>query len=268
VPQARWGEDAGFFGPRHAFRESLILRALRWVPPGVHLECAAGLGSLAQALAARGFRVVAADASWKSLVVARRMRGKVGHWVVADLRRLPFRTAAFASATCAETLEHVAEDRRALEELSRVLRPGGVLAGSVPHDPRQWSAWDDWAGHVRRYLRPELEEKLAAAGFAGNVRDWGFPLVRLYDALFLRRVNRRRLRLPGPAEADPLLGRLAKLARAGWLVRAVERVFALDRLFAGCGLGVGLVFFARKQQDTSSAPGQVCDTPARREVRP
>jgi len=267
MPQARWGDDAAFFGPRHAFRESLILRLLRPVPPALHLECAAGLGSLAQALVSRGFRVVAADASWRSLVVARRLRGNVGHLVVADLRRLPFRSASFASATSAETLEHVVEDDQALKELWRVLRPGGVLAGTVPHDPRQWSAWDDWAGHVRRYRKAELEEKLAAAGFAGKVQDWGFPLVRLYDTLFLRRVNRRRLQLPGPGEADPLLGRVSQLARAGWLVRLVERVFALDRLFAGGGLGVGLLFFARKLPDPPRALGQVCHTPPTREVR-
>lgn len=254
MPRAEWGEDAEFFGPRHAYREGLILSALAEVRPGRHLECAAGLGSLASALAARGFRVVAADASWKSLAVARKLHGKKAFLpVVADVCRLPFRAGTFGSATSAETLEHIPEDRQALREFARVLQDGGVLAGTVPHDPRQWSAWDEWAGHVRRYTRRELREKLQEAGFTARVRDWGFPLVRLYDALCLRRVNRRRLEIATPAAQDPKLRWFARLGRIRPVVALVRGLFAVDTLFAGSGRGVGLVFVAEKRRQAGCA---------------
>jgi SAM-dependent methyltransferase len=201
---------------------------------------------LAQALAQRGFRVVAADASWKSLLVARRLRGQGLLLVVADLRRLPFAPGTFPSASSAETLEHLEEDEKALAELFRVLKDGGLLVGTVPHDPRQWSAWDQWAGHVRRYKKGELEEKLARAGFVPCVKGWGFPLVRLYDALFLKRVNRRRLELPGPARSDPFLRALSRLGRFRPAVAVARWAFHLDRLFLGCPWGVGLLFSAHK----------------------
>ncbi len=252
MPQARWGEDPEFFGPRHEFREGLILAMLPPRAGAHHLECAAGLGSLAQALAGRGFRVVAADASWKSLMVARRLRGPVFLPVVADVRRLPFPAGTFASASSAETLEHVPEDQQALAELFRVLQPGGRLVGSVPADPRQWSAWDDWAGHLRRYRKGELNDKLRQAGFAARVRSWGFPLVRVYDRLFLQRVNLRRLELDGPARSDTFLRRLAGLARHRWLVALVRLGFQLDRLFLGSPWGVGLLFSAVKPAGSSS----------------
>ncbi|MGC8917077.1 MAG: class I SAM-dependent methyltransferase [Thermoanaerobaculum sp.] len=246
MPKAQWGEDAEFFGPRHDAREARILRLLGGTPPGLHLECAAGLGSLAAKLTARGFRVVAADASWKSLMVAKRLHGSVFYPVVADMCRLPFRGGVFASATSAETLEHIDDDGKALAELARVLVPGGVLAGTVPHDPQQWSSWDEWAGHRRRYTQGELAAKLSEAGFSPRVRDWGFPAVRLYDALFLRPLNRRRLELPGPADSDPPLRWVARLGRARPLVTVVGLVFRLDGLFAGSGRGVVLEFAARR----------------------
>lgn len=247
MPKAEWGEDAEFFGPRHAFRESRILHLLAKTPAGLHLECAAGLGSLSQALAARGFRVVAVDASWKSLVVARKLLGAGAFFpVVADACRLPFRSGTFSSATSAETLEHLANDQAALAEFARVLQEGGVFAGSVPHDPRQWSAWDEWAGHVRRYTMDELAKKLAGAGFQARVKDWGFPLVRLYDAVFLRRVNRRRLLISGPAGRDSKLSWVARVGRWRWVVAGVRLLFAFDNLFEGSGRGVGLLFFAKK----------------------
>ncbi len=245
MPKAQWGEDAEFFGPRHALRESRILQLLAQTPPGLHLECAAGLGSLSEALAARGFRVLAVDASLKSLVVARKVAGSFIP-VVADACRLPFRAGTFSSATSAETLEHLERDRQALAEFARVLQAGGVLAGSVPHDPQQWSAWDEWAGHLRRYSRSDLAQKLAEAGFQARVWDWGFPLVRLYDAVFLRRVNRRRLQIVGPAVRDPKLRWVARVGRWRWVVAVVRWLFNVDTLFEGSGYGVGLLFFAQK----------------------
>jgi SAM-dependent methyltransferase len=51
-----------------------------------------------------------------------------------DLRQLPFATHAFDAVNASEVIEHVRETDVALAELSRVLRPGGVLFVSVPID--------------------------------------------------------------------------------------------------------------------------------------
>ncbi len=251
--RATWGADPEFFGPRHAHREGRILRALGRTAGrgGLHLECAAGVGSLSLALARSGRRVVAADRSLRSLAVLRaRAAGTAAAPnvlpVAADLEALPFRDASFATATSAETLEHVPDDGAAARELARVLAPGGLLAGTVPAWPGQWSDWDDWAGHLRRYTPEGLEGLLRHAGLDPRVSTWGWPLVRLYDALFLRRVNRRRLRTDGPLESDPALRTVGRLGRHRGLVRLVRAAFALDRPFDGLPWGVGLLFTARK----------------------
>jgi SAM-dependent methyltransferase len=64
-------------------------------------------------------------------------------------QRLPFGTGSFDSASALDVLEHVSDDRRTLEELHRVLRPGGLLVVSVP------------ARHVLSVLDPD-DAKLKA----------------------------------------------------------------------------------------------------------
>lgn len=79
-----------------------------------------------------------------------------------EISALPFGDAAFDLVLACDVLEHTADDRRAFRELTRVLRPGGVLVFSVPLHPAQWTVFDDHVGHARRYAPVELRELLAA----------------------------------------------------------------------------------------------------------
>lgn len=251
--KAEWGADPEFFGPRHAHREDRIERAVRQRAPGagLHLECAAGVGSLSITLARHGFTVVAADMSLRSLAVVAHRADAAGLSeavlpVVADITNLPFADDTFPSASSAETLEHIPDDRAAVRDLGRVLATGGWLLGTVPADPNQWSDWDDWGGHLRRYRRPEMTELLRGAGLEPDVTVWGWPMLRIYDDVFMKRVNRRRLHNRGTLEDDPALARVSDLGKKRWLVNCVRGSFDIDRLFDGAPWGVGLLFKARK----------------------
>ena len=255
--RAEWGTDPEFFGPRHAHREDRILRAVRLrVPPcATHLECAAGVGSLSLTLARGGTTVIAADASLRSLAVVAERAWEAGLGgavlpVAADITALPFADGAFPGASSAETLEHIPDHRAASCELARVLAPGGWLLGTVPADPGQWSDWDDWGGHLRRYRRSEMETMLTKAGLEPEVTIWGWPLMRIYDDVFMKRVNRRRLEHDGRLDNDPALARISNLGKRRWLVNLVRRLFDVDRLFDGVPWGVGLLFQARKPERT------------------
>jgi hypothetical protein len=114
------------------------------------------------------------------------------------------------------------------------------------HRSWQWSDWDDWAGHLRRYSAPVMHEMLAGTGLQPLVVTWGWPLLRLYDGLFLKRVNRRRLRHNGAIEDDTALCTVSALGQRRGLVALVRSIFDLDRLFDGAPWGVGLLFSARK----------------------
>ena len=92
--------------------------------------------------------------------------------VGGDATAMPFGNGAFDRVIAAEILEHVPLDQRALAEIARVLRPGGLLAVTVPAwlpERICWKLSDDYHNtpgkHVRIYTRPELETKLHTAGF-------------------------------------------------------------------------------------------------------
>jgi len=91
--------------------------------------------------------------------------------VSGDAGWMPFGDGAFDRVIAAEVLEHILDDQRAMNELARVLRPGGLAAITVPAFLPERICWalsseyyDTPGGHVRIYTRAELEAKLARAG--------------------------------------------------------------------------------------------------------
>ena len=78
---------------------------------------------------------------------------------------LPCRNASFDLICALDILEHVADDDRALAELSRVAAPGAKLLLSVPLHPEAWTAFDDFVGHCRRYEPAAIVARLARRGF-------------------------------------------------------------------------------------------------------
>jgi SAM-dependent methyltransferase len=88
-----------------------------------------------------------------------------------DALSLPFADGEFDRVVAAEVLEHIPADIQAIEELVRVLRPGGTLAVSVPRcfpEVVNWKLSDDYhnaeGGHIRIYTAEELVDKVTKAG--------------------------------------------------------------------------------------------------------
>jgi SAM-dependent methyltransferase len=85
-----------------------------------------------------------------------------------DIFRLPFPDGFFDRVIVAEVMEHLHEDVRALEELVRVLKPGGKIAVTVPtcfterlYRRLSWEYFHTPGGHVRIYHPFELARKIA-----------------------------------------------------------------------------------------------------------
>jgi SAM-dependent methyltransferase len=105
----------------------------------------------------------------------------------ADGLRLPFADDSFEVVTMFDVLEHLRDDKLALCEVRRVLRPGGALVFSVPAYQRLWSAHDEALHHFRRYENHSLRALLIAQGF--QVRRLSFAMSLMPPvAWLLRRV--------------------------------------------------------------------------------
>ena len=129
--------------------------------------------------------------------------------VRADALRLPFARDSFDHVIASEVLEHIPGDESAMQEIARVLKPGGSAAVTVP---RYWPEAVCWAlsreyhsnegGHVRIYRTHELTRKLAGAGLTPMGIDYAHALhapywwlkcavgVRREDALLPRMYHR------------------------------------------------------------------------------
>lgn len=138
---------------------------------------------------------------------------------------LPFPDASFERIIASEVLEHIDDDRRALSELARVLKPGGTIAVTVPRwlpELVNWALDDEYhapfavGGHVRIYRESALRERLASAGLEvvdrhhahglhspywwlkcalGVNRSTEHPLVKAYHGLLVREMTTRPLSL-------------------------------------------------------------------------
>jgi SAM-dependent methyltransferase len=147
------------------------------------LDLGCGFGRHAYEAARRGADVVALDAgrdevdgvaaTFAAMALAGELEdglARVGT-VQGDGLRLPFADATFDRVICSEVLEHLHDDRAAMRELARVLRPGGTMAVTVPrYGPElvNWALSDEYhavkGGHIRIYRRRQLLERLRASG--------------------------------------------------------------------------------------------------------
>jgi SAM-dependent methyltransferase len=140
--------------------------------------------------------------------------------------RLPLARESFDAVIASDVLEHIADDRAAVAEVVRVLRPGGVFVFSVPAHPWLWSTHDEVLWHQRRYRRAELEKLIVEAGLELRwLTYWNavlFPVVAMHRALdrwSRNEVPTSDTTLPGPAVNRVLFGILVAEAAALRYVR-------------------------------------------------
>jgi SAM-dependent methyltransferase len=105
--------------------------------------------------------------------------------IKADITALPFPDDSFDAILCSHVLEHVLDDRKAMRELYRVLRPGGWAVVLVPIDFGREETFEDstivapaerellfgQADHVRVY-GSDFSARLEEAGFTVRVEDF------------------------------------------------------------------------------------------------
>jgi SAM-dependent methyltransferase len=98
--------------------------------------------------------------------------------VKADITNIPFADHAFDVILCSHVLEHIPDDRRAMRELYRVLKPGGWAILLVPIELDRATTFED-------ATVTDPQERLRIFGQDDHVRIYGRDYVsRLQDAGF------------------------------------------------------------------------------------
>ena len=159
------------------------------IKPGTTvIDVGAGAGRHSYEAYRRGADVIAFDQNAEELAEVDTMLQAMGQAgeapasakaqvVVGDALALPYPDGTFDVVIASEILEHVPDDRGAIAELVRVLRPGGSLAITVPRWMPEKICWllsdvyhANEGGHIRIYQADELRAKVQARGvrFTGS----------------------------------------------------------------------------------------------------
>jgi len=126
------------------------------------LEIGCGAGGLLKRLARYG-KPKGVELSKELSIVARERSGRPT--ICGNAYSLPLPDQSQDLVCLFDTIEHIPDENRALAEIHRVLRPGGIVFFSVPAYQFLYANNDKVAKHCRRYTRGRLKKLVTSAGF-------------------------------------------------------------------------------------------------------
>jgi demethylmenaquinone methyltransferase/2-methoxy-6-polyprenyl-1,4-benzoquinol methylase len=164
------------------------------------LDLACGTGDIAFAVAAKGARTVGLDITPRMLRLARRKSNAVG-LVAGDMTSLPFRSASFDLVTTGYGLRNVPDLGAAIDEIARVVRPGGRLLSLDFNRPESAAVRAAYLAYLTavgsalgwllhrdpdtyRYIPASIRRYAGARGVADRLAAGGFTGVRIVPLLF------------------------------------------------------------------------------------
>lgn len=146
-----------------------------------------------------------------------------------DLRRSPLPDACVDAVTALNVLEHIDDDRAALREIARILRPGGIAHIEVPAGPDCYDIYDEQLMHHRRYRCDDLLAKAREAGF--SVQRTTHLGCLIYPAFWLvKQRGRRALNLPTAEKKKIVAQQIRQTGDSTLLNAALQLEEALGRL--------------------------------------
>jgi ubiquinone/menaquinone biosynthesis methyltransferase len=164
------------------------------------LDLAAGTGDIAFAVAARGAKTVALDLTHRMLQLARD-KSRAAAFITGDMTSLPFRSASFDLVTTGYGFRNVPDLIAAIDEVARVLKPGGRLLSLDFNRPENAivraaylsyltivGAALGWILHrdpdTYRYIPESIRRYPGARGIADRLASRGFDRVTVIPLLF------------------------------------------------------------------------------------
>ena len=146
------------------------------------LDIGCGTGAMLEELSDFG-TVTGADFALEALHYCRE-RNPDQTLARADARCLPFATGSFDVVTAMDVVEHIDNDKAAMSEILRVLKPGGRVFVTVPAYQSLWSEHDEALHHYRRYTSGSLKDVFQRVGLQVERLSYAvtslFPLAWAY----------------------------------------------------------------------------------------
>ena len=161
-----------------------------------------------------------------------------------DITNLPFYDNSFDTVICSEVLEHIPDDKKAMSELVRILKPEKILAVSVPRfwpEKICWLLSDEYfnanMGHVRIYRKNALIK---------SIESFGVKLFALHHAHSIHAPFWWLKCLMGPGRTDSKIVNLYHKLLVWDLMKKPKLTFFIDKLLNPI-LGKSLVLYFKKQ---------------------
>jgi SAM-dependent methyltransferase len=211
------------------------------------LDVGCGAGSLLEAAGRAGWAAEGLEVSRSAVAYARGLGFKIFH---GELSEAGYPTGHFDVVTAFEVLEHVPSPEPILQEIVRVLRPGGVLWATTPHGRGmsarvlglRWSSVHP-PNHLQLFSRRGICELLSSAGFRDTCL--ASHAVNPYEILYWLR-NRRTV---GPDEGRAAFDHLTSAYQLNEYLTVTPLRRGLKRVVNGalsvCHLGDSLKIIAR-----------------------
>jgi SAM-dependent methyltransferase len=153
-----------------------------------------------------------------------------------DLVECPLPSASLDGVVLLNVLEHIERHDLAIEQVARILKPGGIAVVEVPAGPQLFDVYDKYLKHFRRYSRHDLRVLLTRAGL--RVVSESFLGCLIYPAFALvKRRNRRWLDAPEETQRRIVANQIRQTGRGPllqWTIAIEERL--RDWVNLPCGI--------------------------------
>jgi 2-polyprenyl-3-methyl-5-hydroxy-6-metoxy-1,4-benzoquinol methylase len=208
-----------WYRARREVLASVIARKVTLPPTARILEIGCGTGHNLPMLARFGdVDAIEIDETSRE-IAAKRLGHDVGASPLPELSGVP--ENHYDMVALLDVLEHVQNDRAALQAIAQRLRPGGTILLTVPQFPWMWSGHDVANHHFRRYTKKALRAAIADAGLdiilLQSFNSLLFPLAAA-DRVVARATGRK-----GSDDAQPPAG----------VNQLFQSIFGLERHLVG-----------------------------------
>ena len=163
---------------------SRLIKEHNLISPFLDIGC--GIGDISSFLAALGWQGKAIDFS--EVAVQKARENLAGYRNIQVQKQSIFEeTGSYNSIFLMDVLEHIADDKAALNKISSILSADGYLVVSVPSNPGEWRWDDEFYGHYRRYTQQDIKQRLTQSGlYPIVIWDFTYPFFWLMRRVYTR----------------------------------------------------------------------------------